>query len=272
MPDLWEEHAEAFARDGFVNVGRLFDDAELAELRSELERIIDATFRGKGELAKKPPLALDTSQTPDRHLYQLAGLATLSEPYRRVVEHPRLLSAAAALAKTDLLQLWCDQSMYKPPLAGGPVSWHQDGPYVQAVAPHLMITAWVALDDSDEESGCLWMVPGSHLWGVQEGHLWKFLELEEEESFSRLERPEGVPAGDFRPPEPRPVGAGEVHFHHCLTWHASPPNRSNRPRRAVRLQLMPRGSLYAGGDGRIAIPVGTPMTEAGPEFPVLYRR
>ena len=44
--------------------------------------------------------------------------------------------------------------------------------------------------------------------------------------------------------EPRPVRAGHVHYHHCLTWHASFPNRSGGPRRAIAIHYMPEQTRY----------------------------
>lgn len=41
--------------------------------------------------------------------------------------------------------------------------WHQDAPYWPIVAPMTEVTAWVALDDADEDNGCMSMVPGSPL-------------------------------------------------------------------------------------------------------------
>ena len=42
--------------------------------------------------------------------------------------------------------------------------WHQDNGYGE-LEPYTAITCITALDDSDVESGCLWIVPGGHRMG-----------------------------------------------------------------------------------------------------------
>ena len=51
-------------------------------------------------------------------------------------------------------------------------------------------------------------------------------------------------------PVPCPVKKGEVMFHHCLTWHGSPPNRSDRGRPAIAVHYMPGWTRYEKEPGR----------------------
>ena len=51
---------------------------------------------------------------------------------------------------------------FKPPGARGQ-ALHQDQFYLR-VQPGTCIAAWLALDNCDEENGCLQMVPDSHSW------------------------------------------------------------------------------------------------------------
>jgi hypothetical protein len=72
---------------------------------------------------------------------------------------PRVLDVIEALVGPDVLAL---QSMifYNPPGKGGQ-GWHQDSYYIRT-HPDTLIGAWIALEDADEENGCLWVAPGSH--------------------------------------------------------------------------------------------------------------
>lgn len=51
---------------------------------------------------------------------------------------------------------------FKPPKARGQ-ALHQDNYYLRA-KPGTCCAAWMALEDVDEENGCLQVVPGSHTW------------------------------------------------------------------------------------------------------------
>src|SRR5207247_4649616 len=53
---------------------------------------------------------------------------------------------------------------FKPPGARGQ-ALHQDQFYLR-MRPGTCMAAWLALDDCDEENGCLQVVPGSHTWPV----------------------------------------------------------------------------------------------------------
>jgi hypothetical protein len=62
-----------------------------------------------------------------------------------------------------------DSLIWKPPGAG-PVSYHQDAPYISAQFVPFQnnsITIWCALDDADEETGVVEYARGSHLWPWQ---------------------------------------------------------------------------------------------------------
>ena len=124
----------------------------------------------------------------------------------------------------------------------------------------------------------MWMVPGSHKWGNQIDFLRTQGELKQREDFKNL--------AVFSPPDdaeiaqveavPWPVKRGEVSFHHSLTWHGSPFNRSGRPRRAIAIHYMTGAACYdAGGDHLmkqfVDLPDGAPMAEAGAHFPSVCR-
>ena len=71
---------------------------------------------------------------------------------------------------------------------------------------------------------------------------------------------------------PCPVRKGEVHYHHALTWHGSPSNRSGRPRRAVALHYMTQETRYvAKGEHPMKpfVEVGDGEVVRGENFPLV---
>jgi ectoine hydroxylase-related dioxygenase (phytanoyl-CoA dioxygenase family) len=272
----YEPLVEAFDREGFVNAGPLFGPEEIFALREDLERYVDAGFRSQGTLVDLPPGVREISTAPGRSIQQLVGLWEVSALYRRLVADPRITSRAAALARTRTLQLWSDQVQYKAALSGGAMTWHQDFLYWGCIQPPIMLTAWLALDDADDENGCMWMVPGSHLWGGALGALSELQRIVDLDAFR--ETPAWTPpagAGAWAPPRACPVRAGEVHFHHCVTWHGSPENRSARPRRAFAMHYMPEGVRFTGDTthplmARARVEAGGLMLEDPVHFPVVW--
>ena len=76
-------------------------------------------------------------------------------------------------------------------------------------------------------------------------------------------------------PVPRPMRGGHVHYRHCLAWHASFPNRSERLRRAIGFHYMPESARYvAAGDHIMKACVDADLADgqmlAGAAFPRVY--
>jgi len=271
------EQLDAWKNQGFVNIGRLLAEDELIELRDEMDRFVDSAFHRNAPAAELPFIARNLSEVPGDVVHQFVNLWEVSAVFRRAIAHPRIVAAAAELAGTGDLQVWYDQAQCKPPHSGGASEWHQDAPYWQPIGPPIALTAWIALDDAELDNGCMWMVPGSHRWGDHMADLMKQRERRDITSFGDLppvEPPPGAP--EWQSPCPCPVRAGEVHFHHCLTWHGSPVNRTERPRRSFAVHYLPRGVHFVGHAehplaARIRVAEGAPMLEDPERFPVVYR-
>lgn len=260
MPVAREDLVSAFERDGFVNAGRVLTDSALQDLRSE----VDALQAAPGALH-------DLGHDAGTHHYQIHNIWRRSPLFRAVTENQRMLEIAAALTNAKLIQLWADTLQYKPPGLGGPFNWHQDAPYHVGIRPYQgAIGAWIALDDADEDNGCMWMAPGSHKWGVQLPHLDRFKQLKERNALADITKPGNVSEQDWRGVEPCPVRAGEVHFHHCLTWHGSPTNLSTRTRRGYTIFLIPEPVRVTEVCAHIDLPKGACLLDAGPNYPILF--
>ncbi len=125
-----------------------------------------------------------------------------------------------------------------------PFGWHQDNGYGE-LDPYNTLTTLTALDDADEENGCLWIIPGSHKQGqinvehsIADKASGKSIELEVDES----------------PAIPVHMKAGEAIVFHCWTLHKSDGNRSkNRDRRILFLRYADADAVetYNGDNPRL---------------------
>jgi ectoine hydroxylase-related dioxygenase (phytanoyl-CoA dioxygenase family) len=268
---LTEDRIREFDRNGYIKIGRVLDDAAIEALRADL----DLVMAGKSPtppVLNRDMLAGRTETEPvagkPASVIQIVNIWQASEAFFRHARHPAITSVAARLCRTDTLRIWHDQVQYKPPQHGGPTSWHQDHPLWPILQPPDLISAWVALDDATVENGCMWMVPGSHLWGDQQA--W----LAAGPGFQPEHRdPSRLPADARIRTEPVEVMKGECAFHHCLTWHGSPHNRSARPRRAIAVHYMPGHIRYEPTGGHVMESfVGVEKGEvlSGDAFPVVF--
>jgi len=80
------------------------------------------------------------------------------------------------------------------------------------------VSCWLALDDAPVEAGALWFMPGAHTEPIT-----RSIDFLTEQKAWGAREADAVAV---------PVRAGSAIFHHCLSWHTSPPNRSSRWRRA----------------------------------------
>ena len=160
------------------------------------------------------------------------------EVYHHLLYHEPLLDIAESLIGPNI-QLFHDQALYKPARHGGEVPWHQDNGYWRCTPPDL-VSIWMALDDADEENGCMNVIPGSHLESApdhdravsEKGKLPALLEANVDENRAA----------------PVPVKAGYAMVHHCLMLHQTNPNKSDRRRRAMVIHYMPTGTCNGKGE------------------------
>lgn len=108
-----------------------------------------------------------------------------------------------------------------------PFGWHQDNGYGE-LEPYNTISTLTAFDDTDQENGCLWLIPGSHL----EGQIGVKRTAEE-----RATQKEVIVEADESKAIPMPLRAGSVLVMHCWMLHKSDGNLStNRDRRILFLR------------------------------------
>lgn len=268
---LTQAQVDEFARNGFLKGDVLFGDEEVETLRRELDLVIE------GKTVKRPVLnrnLLESSLYDDmkmsvsERVVQIVNIWMASETFLRHASHPVMCEEVAQLCQTDTLRIWHDQVQYKPPRSGGPTGWHQDYPLWPILKPSDLVSAWVALDDAVIENGCMWMVPGSHKWGNHQKYLASDADFK-----PYHKQPELLPAEAVVEAVPFEIKKGQVGYHHCMTWHGSPHNRSERKRRAIAVHYMPGHTRYEpiGNHvmkGHVAVQPGEIM--AGENFPVVY--
>lgn len=235
---LSEAQIAEFQERGYLEVGRVMTDAQADALRERMFRVMEGRSKDKPEAIG--------GWGKERKVIQIVNIWEADDLFRAHLYNPTILEMVSELIGTDTLRVWHDQVQYKPPQIGGPTDWHQDHPYWPIIQPADLVSAWVALDDADVENGCMWMVPGSHKWGAHKGGTIGT----DPADFSPTPDLSLLPSGIEVRPVPMPVKKGHAGLHHCLTWHGSPPNRSDRGRPGIAVHYMPGYTRYEKDPGR----------------------
>lgn len=216
----YAQHAAEFQTQGFTIVRQLLPADEFAELQHELARYIRDVV---------PTLADTYAFYQDRSkpetLKQLHNMAV--DPYfEQYRQNPRWSELAVALlgeSATALEPEWFG----KPPRTPHPTPPHQDNYYFKLVPPNVL-TIWMALEEIDDENGCLRYVAGSHLDGIRNHSKTEVL------GFSQGITDYG-PADTAREVAIH-LSPGDVVCHHGNTIHRAEPNNSaTRHRRAFAM-------------------------------------
>lgn len=277
---------DQFERDGFLNAGPILTMTEVDELSRELDRILAIGPVGFAPGQTKPVLFRDLSKAggkpaandpyaaapKDRAVWQIVNIWEASPAFERLLFHPAIVKAISEMTGFKDLQVWHDQVQYKPAGHGAATTWHQDAPLWPSIEPMTPVSAWIPFDDAEIENGCMWMVPGSHKWGNFIDHLAVQSNLKTLAEFPNVKP---ANASQHVVAKACPVKRREVHFHHSLTWHGSPENNSNRPRRALAIHYMTSEARFTGRNHAmrqfIEVEVNGPMSKAGAHFPIVCR-
>jgi ectoine hydroxylase-related dioxygenase (phytanoyl-CoA dioxygenase family) len=236
---------EEYWERGYWRTPKLIDDATIARLRRAHERLWRGEFDREIPSQYGPP----KPQAHPGDLRQQCNAFWLNDEIRRVVTAPELGCIGAKLMKAAGVRLWHDQAIYKPGTGGAPVEgkpsvgWHQDFAYWRCTDTTNMCTAWIALQDTDLANGGMRTIVGSHKWGViaDSNKFWSQTLDADARDFANVGKSGWID-------EPCILKAGEVSFHHALTFHGSGPNSSAEPRLAVVAHMMPDGTRYRPGE------------------------
>ena len=150
---------------------------------------------------------------------------------------PKLLNMLEQQIGPDIL-LWSTHLLCKPPHTGKMVPWHQDAPYWN-VTGRFGAGVWIALDDMDEDNGAMSVIPGWHRQGALPVQASQFIE-----GFNQEIVPAALPDDVEQRRVAYTMRAGQMAIHDVMIPHNSPPNRSDRWRRALVLR-------YLGADGEL---------------------
>jgi ectoine hydroxylase-related dioxygenase (phytanoyl-CoA dioxygenase family) len=187
---------------------------------------IEAIRRDHGELIAKHPRFVDYCPT-------VLAYDTGFLNYARI---PAIVDMVEQLIGPDFA-LWNSSFFAKPAFKGTRTPWHQDGEY-WPIRPVATCTAWIAVDDSTTENGCLRVIRGSHkAKKLFKHHLNSGPGLALNQEIDKVEY-------DERDAVDLVLKAGQISLHDVFLVHGSEPNTSAKPRRGMTLRYMPTSSVF----------------------------
>lgn len=245
---------EKFQRDGFLHApGAL----TLEEIECYGAAVDDAVAKRKRHDTRR----LEEKSPYEQSFIQCQYLWEDFPAVRGLTFHPQIGERAAALIGAERVRLWHDQALYKEP-GGRPTEAHQDHPY-WPIAERDTITVWIPFVETNESTGCMGYVPGSHHSAGE------FIDIFNTPGDGRrLEEKFAA-----TPPVFVYCQRGDVIFHHGYTVHMAKANHSDATRR-VYTAIYFRDGCTRGGErahpsvDRCGIRIGE--TIDGPATPIAW--
>ena len=151
---------QAFRKDGYVALKGFLSAEEVKKLHKNLKRFFEEVI----------------PSMPDHHVFyeekgnkntlkQLQQLFTYDAYFHQMMFGSKFEKVAEILLEDRVVGKNM-QYFNKPPQVGKPTPPHQDGYYFM-LEPSEAVTMWLALEEVDEENGCVRYVKGSHTLGYR---------------------------------------------------------------------------------------------------------
>jgi ectoine hydroxylase-related dioxygenase (phytanoyl-CoA dioxygenase family) len=205
---------EIYDRDGYLTGIDVFSSAEIAAYGESFDHLEARVGRDTAQIG------LTNRHFEEEFIWRLASDERVLDVIESVIGPNVMLGATHIFCK------------HPDPKADQFVAWHQDVTY-WGLTPPVAHTAWIAIDDSDLENGCMLVMPGSHTEGLLEhgksAHEGNLLSVNQEVSAALFEEGKS---------EPLELKAGQISVHHGALLHASQPNLSNRRRCGLTVRFV----------------------------------
>ncbi|MCZ6635247.1 MAG: phytanoyl-CoA dioxygenase family protein [bacterium] len=215
---LTSEELSTYHEQGYVLLHDVFPKDELEAMDREMDRI-QAT---QEDLGRNPGWVMQ--------------LGLRSEVTQQFARDERVLTLIEDIVKPGI-SIFSGKLTAKSPRSDEICHWHQDDAYYNAQAPsETRMSTWIPLQDTDEENGCMWVVPGSHKGGVVAHGPYGG------------QCPKCMGSADlmFDDAILCPVKMGDMLLFSACLWHHSKGNRTDRVRRAFIVSYqeatVPRGN------------------------------
>jgi phytanoyl-CoA hydroxylase len=229
QPPLSAEQNDQYAKQGFLLVRGLFVDEELRVFSERFLDIVNGDVEpAPGMLVMKDVMIAKGAVEPGSPAEAIAKVQDFhGDPvlYGGYARSEKLLDWVEGFVGPDIKSIH-SMLINKPPNVDGRHPLHQDLLYFPFRPADRIVATWTALEPCTRENGCLVVLPGSHLGGLQEhgDPDWEYVNY----AYFGVRDVPGIDQRVHLEMEP-----GDTVFFHPLLLHGSGRNRSSGFRRAI---------------------------------------
>lgn len=237
MARLTKEEWQTYAEQGFLHLGKVLSDSELAGLQQRIDEIMLGTAPLDYD---QMLMQLDSMTGEHKDLgKQTMGHKGATRNYRKIqnleldplylayIQSPLMREICESIyGKETSISIFRAMFMNKPAGHGTFLPWHQDR--WSDLDQDPLITVWTALDPATKANGCVQILPGSHKDGLlNPDHPSGFVSEEQADVVLKDAQPIFLE-----------LEAGEAALLHNWTLHSSDTNTTEISRRALSVCYM----------------------------------
>ena len=222
---LTKNEIRSYTRNGFVVPKFRLDNSDLEKLQNATLELMQTYPHIPTEGLVSPHIFYAGSNRPDIH-----------SKFLEICKLTPLLDIVDQLIGRDII-VWGSRIFSKAPQTGRATPWHQDGEY-WPIRPLATATVWIAIDDSNENNGCLKILTGSNRAKMLLPHQslsGKGAALDKEIKPELIESKNVVSV---------PLQPGQMVIFDVFTAHGASPNLSNQRRAGFAIWYMPGTSIF----------------------------
>ncbi|MDF2661405.1 MAG: phytanoyl-CoA dioxygenase family protein [Paenibacillus sp.] len=237
VDDITEETVRNYRELGYVAIDGVLSADELEKAIQDISDTIHGKivgpkiqyFKGKREMEEAGHFL-----TPEEHEFTVRKLHKFIDycpNLHHICYHPKIRKVLE-MVFGEKPRFCEDQALLKPPSkeAGIEKPWHQDMAYSNFSFTKMVAGVWIALDEAALDNGCMHVIPRSHKNGPVPHYAvrdWQLCDT----------------AVDVQKDEAVPLRPGGILVFSGLLHHGTPPNLSNKRRRALQFHYAPESAV-----------------------------
>jgi hypothetical protein len=222
--DVTEEDLGFFQEHGYLVIDQVLDGGEVDAALGGLLDLLGGSAPDFDGVQYDPGMAdeIDKDAPPgvrQDYVRKFMRFTDHDERLRAAARQPELIDLLSRLVDGEP-EMFQDMALLKPP-GGREKPWHQDKAYFDVALDTPVVGVWIALDEATAENGCMHVIPGSH----RDGPVVHFDRRDWQICDTDVQVDEDVMA---------PLQPGGALLFDGLLHHGTPPNRSQKRRRALQ--------------------------------------
>ena len=218
--------ARDFLDNGFVSLDQLISFSEVEKVRILYDGLLNDKERTDGFRSDLGGGGEDNNST--EKITQIMRPSMIEPELLKCIAYELALSKAKKMLGDDM-ELDFDMFINKAPHTNTPTPWHQDAAYWIKMPDKRSVSCWIALDEVNEDNGCMWFIPKkdeviqTHSLYTKGGALYCDVDTSEAQCI--------------------PLKAGGCTFHDGFAFHFSKGNTTVNQRRALILNFRPKAMI-----------------------------